>query len=242
MAESADQPLGVVGLDEASHGLAELVDAVVQFDPQTLLLEGADPALGAAVGLRLAQEGRVVGDPKPGDRAQKVARALLRSPVMAQLHAAGDIGIQPAPAVDDRVVDGLEASKAVPDLGHVRPRLGRVVIHHGKDPDPAVDPGPGHGGVGAPPPVGRLGDDRAVMGRGLRRPRARCGASRPARRSSRNTRLPLTWTPCSRPSRARTLRSPSPVNGEASSTWRISSSSSPSLIEVAGPGRIGCWA
>jgi hypothetical protein len=28
----------------------------------------------------------------------------------------------------------------------------------------------------------------------------------------------------------------------ASSTWRISSSSSPSLIEVAGPGRIGCWA
>ena len=135
MAESADQPLGVGGLDEASHGLAELVDAVVQFDPQTLLLEGADPALGAAVGLRLAQEGRVVGDPKPGDRAQKVARALLRSPVMAQLHAAGDIGIQPAPAVDDRVVDGLEGSKAVPDLGHVRPRLGRVVIHHGKDPD-----------------------------------------------------------------------------------------------------------
>ena len=38
------------------------------------------------------------------------------------------------------------------------------MIHHGKDPDPAVDPGPGHGGVGAPPPVGRLGDDRAVMG------------------------------------------------------------------------------
>ena len=62
MAVSADQPLGVVGVDEAGHGLAELADGVVQLRPQALLLEGADPALSAAVGLRLAQERGVVGD------------------------------------------------------------------------------------------------------------------------------------------------------------------------------------
>jgi hypothetical protein len=54
VAVSADQPLGVVGLDEAAYGLAELVDAVVQLCPQALLFEGADPAFGAAVGLWLS--------------------------------------------------------------------------------------------------------------------------------------------------------------------------------------------
>jgi hypothetical protein len=68
VAVSADQPLGVVGLDELGldepgDGLAELVDGVVQLRPQALFLEGADPALGgAAVGLRLAQEGGVISE------------------------------------------------------------------------------------------------------------------------------------------------------------------------------------
>jgi hypothetical protein len=44
----------------------ELIDGVVQLDPQALLFEGADPALGAAVGLRLTQERRVVADAQPG--------------------------------------------------------------------------------------------------------------------------------------------------------------------------------
>ena len=57
-----DQPRVVVAVDEAADGLAQLVDGVVQLRPQALLLEGADPALGAAVGLRLTQERRVVGD------------------------------------------------------------------------------------------------------------------------------------------------------------------------------------
>ena len=36
---SLDQPLGVVGVHEAGDGLAELVDGVVQLDPQALLFE-----------------------------------------------------------------------------------------------------------------------------------------------------------------------------------------------------------
>jgi hypothetical protein len=85
---------------------------------------------------------------------------------MAQRQAAGEVGVQPAPAVDDRVIDRLQGSEAVADLGHMSPGLGGVVIHAGKDPDPAVDSGPGHGGVGAPALVGRRRDDRAVMGVG----------------------------------------------------------------------------
>jgi hypothetical protein len=37
VAVSLDQPRGVVAVDEASHGLAELVDGVMQLDPQALL-------------------------------------------------------------------------------------------------------------------------------------------------------------------------------------------------------------
>jgi hypothetical protein len=64
-----DEPGAVVAVDEAGHGLAEFFHGVVQLDPQVLFLEGADPALGAAVGRRLAQERRVVADAQPGQRA-----------------------------------------------------------------------------------------------------------------------------------------------------------------------------
>jgi hypothetical protein len=62
VAVALDKPGAVVALDEAGHGLAELLHGVVQLDPQALLLEGADPAFGAAVGLGLAQERRAVAD------------------------------------------------------------------------------------------------------------------------------------------------------------------------------------
>ena len=41
VAVALDEPLGVVGPDEAGHGLAELVDGVVQLDPQALVLQRA---------------------------------------------------------------------------------------------------------------------------------------------------------------------------------------------------------
>ena len=82
---------------------------------------------------------------------------------MPQLQAAGDVGVQPAPAVDDRVVDRLERGEPVADLGHVRPRLRGVVVDAGEHPHPPVRAGPRHRRVGAPPLIGCLGDDRAVM-------------------------------------------------------------------------------
>jgi GTPase SAR1 family protein len=43
-------------------GQAELIHGVVELNPQALVLQGADPAFGAAVGFRLAQERRGVAD------------------------------------------------------------------------------------------------------------------------------------------------------------------------------------
>ena len=55
-----------VPVDEASHGMAELIGGIVQPDPQALVFEGADPTFGAAACLRLAQQRRAVGDAQPG--------------------------------------------------------------------------------------------------------------------------------------------------------------------------------
>src|SRR5918993_4360808 len=73
VAVALDKPGAVVALDEAGHGLTELIDGVVQGGPPALVLEGPDPALSAAVGLRLTQERRAVADAQPGHRAGEVA-------------------------------------------------------------------------------------------------------------------------------------------------------------------------
>jgi hypothetical protein len=73
-----DEPGGVVALDEAGHGLAELLHGVVQLNPQALVLQGADPAFGAAVGLGFTQERRVIADPQPGQGSSEVRRTVLR--------------------------------------------------------------------------------------------------------------------------------------------------------------------
>ena len=70
MAEPADQPLGVAG-GNAGDGLAELVHGVAQFRPQALLLQGADPAFGAAIGFGLTQKRGIVSDAQPAIEPRK---------------------------------------------------------------------------------------------------------------------------------------------------------------------------
>src|SRR5829696_3607202 len=111
-------------------------------------------------------------------------RAILGSPVVAQLEAAGDVGLQPTPAVNNGVIDRLEGGEAVPDLGHVGPGLGAVVVDAGEHPHPSIAAGPGHGGVGAPALVGCRGDDRAVVEPRLAAATDRWDASSPSRLSS----------------------------------------------------------
>src|SRR4249919_1537371 len=65
VALSFDQPLGVLELDEVGDSLAEVVEVVVEPGPEALLLEGLDPAFGAAIGLGFTDVGRVVEYPQP---------------------------------------------------------------------------------------------------------------------------------------------------------------------------------
>jgi hypothetical protein len=53
---------------------------------------------------------------------------ILTSPVVAELDAPGDVGIQGAETVDDGVVDRLEGGETIAHLGHVRPRLVGMVV------------------------------------------------------------------------------------------------------------------
>src|SRR4029453_9361951 len=131
----------------------------------------------------------------------------------------------------------LEGGEAVAHLGHMCPGLGGVVVDAGKDPDPAADSGPGHGGVGAPARVGCLGDDRAVMGTGFAAAPDPLGrqqallAQQPQHPFPAHLDLVLAAQP------GPDLAVASPANGEATRTWPINPTRSGSLIEVAGPGR-----
>jgi len=119
--------------------------------------------LGTAVGFGLTDESGVVRDTEPGDRPQEVAGPVLRSPVMTQLDPSSHIRAEPPEAVDHRVVDRLQRSDTVADLGYMGPRFGRPVVDVGEHPHPPIEASPGHGGVGAPPQVGAGGNDRPVM-------------------------------------------------------------------------------
>lgn len=183
-----------------------VVYVVVEPSPQALLLEGLDPALGAAVALRLAHVGGVIGDAQPTQGAEEVGRAVLRPPVLAQAETSDDVGSQLAPPVDHCVMDWLEGGVAVTGGIDMGPGLGGVVVDTAEHP---TQPSSRVKAMVPSAPQRRLGPAGTMVpscGRGVRRRRARCGASRPARRMRRSTRLPLVWMPCSRRRRARTLR------------------------------------
>ena len=53
-----DQPSGVVGLTEREQRVAKVLDCIEGLDPQEVLLERSDEALGTAVSLGRPDEGR----------------------------------------------------------------------------------------------------------------------------------------------------------------------------------------
>ena len=58
MAVAADEPRLVVDGCPGNEGLSQILDGVEVSDPEQLLLQGADEALGAAVALGSLDEGR----------------------------------------------------------------------------------------------------------------------------------------------------------------------------------------
>ena len=84
---AADWPLGVVGVNEAGHGLAELFDAVLQLRPQALLLMPLTaPVTTAILGEWSATSAPSMGLPvrlAVSARSQSAGTALTVRPVLA---------------------------------------------------------------------------------------------------------------------------------------------------------------
>lgn len=81
---------------------------------------------------------RGVVEAEPADRAGEVARAVLRSPVMAQRDPAGDVGLELTEPVDEGLVDRLQGSEPGPARGDVGRGLGGVVVDGGEQQHSAV--------------------------------------------------------------------------------------------------------
>src|SRR5918998_6151716 len=108
-----DEPGGVVVGDEVLQRAAKLFDGVEGVHPEEVLLQGADEALGDAVALRLADEGRRTLDAEEADLALEVARHVVRAAVVAQREALGDAAADRAEVAQDALTDRLERLEAV---------------------------------------------------------------------------------------------------------------------------------
>jgi hypothetical protein len=131
-----DEPGAVVAVDEASHDLAQLIGGVVQGGPQALVLQGANPTLRAAIGLRRPRNAGLSAIPSQANEPTEWAERYWGPQSWRSSRPRATSGPSWPPAVNDGVIDWLEGSEAVADLGHVRPGLGGVVVDAGEYPGP----------------------------------------------------------------------------------------------------------
>src|SRR5438093_8760311 len=91
MAESLDEPLGVVPRDELADDPARLGETLEAMEIEALLLERAHEALDDAIALRLADVRRCDGHPEPLHLVDPRIGNVLRTPVAADPAPAGDV-------------------------------------------------------------------------------------------------------------------------------------------------------
>ena len=113
---AGDQPVGIVPGGEIEQRQAQLLDGLEVAHPQEVFLQRTDEALGDAVALGLAHEGRRGLDAEEGDLALEVVGHVVRSVVVAEHEAGGHVladGAEvPAHTLADRF-QGLEAVGAL---------------------------------------------------------------------------------------------------------------------------------
>src|SRR3712207_8483458 len=105
-----DEPSDVVVGDEVLQCAAKLFDGAEGVHPEEVLLERADEALGDAVALRLADEGRRALDAEAADLGLEVARHVVGAVVVAEREALGHAPLDRAEAAQDALADRLERS------------------------------------------------------------------------------------------------------------------------------------
>src|SRR5512144_1766858 len=91
VAMAGDQPVRIVPSGEIQQRQAQLLDGLEVAHPQEVFLECTDEALGDAVALRLAHEGRRGLDAEEGDLALEVVGHIVRSVVVPEHEAGGHV-------------------------------------------------------------------------------------------------------------------------------------------------------
>ena len=108
-----DDPGLVVGLPEGEECQAQLLDGVEAADPQQVLLQHPDEALGAAVPFRLPNERRRAFDAEKADLGLEVVADILTAMVVAEPKAGCDALGEAAMALADGLLDRLEGLEAI---------------------------------------------------------------------------------------------------------------------------------
>src|SRR3954453_10302997 len=165
-----DNPALVVGLPEGEECQAQLLDGVEAADPQQVLLQDPNEALGAAVPFGLPHEGRRALDAEEADLGLEVVAHVLTPMVVAEPKAGSDALGEATIALADGLLDRLEGLEAIgATAGMDADALGRAVVdrhEHGR----LALAGHHRGQVGAPHQVDPVGGDAAVVGlRAMRR-------------------------------------------------------------------------
>src|SRR5918911_5004578 len=119
----------IIAVPERKERLAQLLDGIEPTQPEQVLLQGSDEALGAAVPFRGTDERRRTLDPEERQLLLKGLRDVLAAVVVPHGQAPSDLGGEGAEALTHALPDRLERLEAGrPPSGMDAAALGRTVI------------------------------------------------------------------------------------------------------------------
>src|SRR5262245_12989592 len=166
MAESLDEPLGVVARDELADDPTRLGETLEAMEIEALLLERSHKPLDDAIALGLADVRRRDGHPQPLHLVDPGIGDVLGAPVAPDPQAARDVLREVAEHLAHALAERLEGGPAVADLrGVPAHELVHAVVDGAEEPAPAVHLGVEPRRVGAPHLIRVRGGDRAGVRR-----------------------------------------------------------------------------
>lgn len=153
----------IVEISERQQDVAQILDRIEVLDPQRVLLEGADEALGAAIPLRGAHEGGRARDAQERELRLEGVRHVLASVIVPDAQAGGDLGREAAEGLPHPLADRLQRLEARDPARRMDAHaLCRAVIDGHEHRDLPLSR-PGGGQVGAAHRVDPVRDDGAIV-------------------------------------------------------------------------------
>lgn len=114
------EPSVVVAVLEGDEREAQVLDRGEGLDPEDLLLQGADEALGDTVALGLGDERRARPDAEEAELVLEGSAHVLAAVVVSQREAGGDATVVAAEVVADGLPQGFQGLEAGATPGRVQ--------------------------------------------------------------------------------------------------------------------------